>query len=274
MGDFGTIAGGHKDTVDAAENILKDGGNSFDAAVAGVFVSFVAEFLYTGPAGGGALLACQKNRTPVLFDFFVESPAVKGKKVGDFQKIVADFGDTQQNFHIGMGSVGVPGALPGLIQIHKKLGRLPFSVLVEQAVFLAKRGTKVSKNQEYLTSVLAPVVASSEKIKKLFLKDGKLLRYGDRFYNPEMGSFLESFLHEDPESFYRNEVCPLFSEHFSSGRVVSLEDLLNYKVKERVPLFQSYGGCDIFTNPLPSTGGTMILGALKTLEKKIGVGPE
>ena len=274
MGDFGTIAGGHKDTVDAAENILKDGGNSFDAAVAGVFVSFVAEFLYTGPAGGGALLACQKNRSPVLFDFFVESPAVKGKRVGDFQKIVADFGDTQQNFHIGMGSVGVPGALPGLIQIHKKLGRLPFSVLVEQAVFLAKRGTKVSKNQEYLTSVLAPVVASSEKIKKLFLKDGKLLRYGDRFYNPEMGSFLESFLHEDPESFYRNEVCPLFFESFSSGRVVSLEDLLNYKVKERVPLFQSYGGCDIFTNPLPSTGGTMILGALKTLEKKIEVGPE
>ena len=66
----------------------------------------------------------------------------------------------------------------------------------------------------------------------------------------------------------------MFFESFSSGGVVSLEDLLNYKVKERVPLFQSYGGCDIFTNPLPSTGGTMILGALKTLEKKRGVGPE
>ena len=71
MGDFGTVAGGHKDTVDAAENILKDGGNSFDAAIAGVFVSFVAEFLYTSPAGGGALLACQTNEDPVLFDFFV-----------------------------------------------------------------------------------------------------------------------------------------------------------------------------------------------------------
>ena len=274
MGDFGTVAGGHKDTVDAAENILKDGGNSFDAAIAGVFVSFVAEFLYTSPAGGGALLACQKNKAPVLFDFFVESPAVKGKSVGDFQKIIADFGDTKQSFHIGMGSVGVPGVLPGLITIHKKLGSLPFSVLVEQAVFLAKKGAKVSKNQEYLTSVLAPVVANSEKIKKLFLKDGKLLKYGDRFYNPEMGSFLENFLYEKPESFYKNEVCPLFFSSFSSGKIIGIEDLLSYKVKERSPLVRGYRGYDIFTNPPPSTGGKMILAGLKTLEKKKKIGPE
>ena len=97
MGKFGAIAGGHKDTVDAAENILKDGGNAFDAAIAGVFASFVAEYLYTGPAGGGALLACQKNKEPVLFDFFVESPFAKEKSVGDFQKIVADFGGCSSN---------------------------------------------------------------------------------------------------------------------------------------------------------------------------------
>ena len=274
MREVGTIAGGHKDTVDAAQNILKAGGTAFDAAIAGVFVSFVAEYLYTSPAGGGALLAHQRNKPPVLFDFFVESPAVKEKNVGDFQKITADFGDTQQSFHIGMGSVGIPGVLPGLIQIHKKLGSLPFSVLVEQAVFVAKRGTKVSKNQEYLTRVLAPVVAGSEKIKKLFLKNGELLRWGDKFYNPEMGSFLENFLYEKPESFYKNEVCPLFFESFSAGNVVSLKDLLNYKVKERSPLVQAYRGYDIFTNPLPSTGGKMIFEGLKTLVKKDFVGPE
>ena len=274
MGEFGTIAGGHKNTVDAAENILKDGGNSFDAAIAGVFVSFVAEYLYTGPAGGGALLAYKKNESPVLFDFFVESPAVKGKSVGDFQKIIADFGDTQQNFHIGMGSVGVPGALPGLIQIHKKLGRLPFSVLVEQAVFLAKKGTKVSKNQEYLTQVLAPVISSSEKIKNLFLKEGSLLKYGDSFYNPEMGSFLENFLHEDPESFYINDVCSLFFEAFSDGGIIGLRDLVGYSVKERAPLVQEHKGYTIFTNPPPSTGGTMVFGGLSSLSKEGAVGPK
>ena len=274
MGEFGTIAGGHKNTVDAAENILKDGGNSFDAAIAGVFVSFVAEYLYTGPAGGGALLAYKKNESPVLFDFFVETPKTQGKKVQDFQKIVADFGGTKQNFYIGMGSVGVPGVLPGLIRVHKKLGSLPFSVLAEQAVVLAKEGAKVSKNQEYLTKVLGPVISSSEKIKRLFSKEDRFLRYGEKFYNPDLGSFLENFLHEDPESFYTNEVCPLFFKSFSAGNIINLKDLLEYKVKERRPIFQKHGECEVFTNPLPSTGGAMILGGLKALEKNKTVGPE
>lgn len=274
MGDFGTIAGGHKNTVDAAENILRDGGNSFDAAIAGVFASFVCEYLYTSPAGGGALLACQKNRSPVLFDFFVETPAVNKKDVGDFQKIVADFGDTKQDFHIGMGSVGVPGVLPGLIHVHKKLGSLPFSVLVEQAVDLAKNGTKVSKNQQYLTQVLSPVISSSKKIKNMFLKNGRLLKYGDQFYNPEMGSFLENFLHENPEDFYVNEVCPLFFDSFASGGIIALKDLVGYRTKERVPLSKSYKNHNIFTNPLPSTGGEMVFMGLETLSNKNEVGPE
>ncbi|GIT56881.1 MAG: hypothetical protein Ct9H300mP18_03100 [Candidatus Neomarinimicrobiota bacterium] len=57
MGTVGKIAGGHKETVDSARNILKDGGNAFDAAVAGVFSSLVCEYLYTSAAGGGAMLA-------------------------------------------------------------------------------------------------------------------------------------------------------------------------------------------------------------------------
>ena len=68
----GKIAGGHKETVEAARNILRDGGNAFDAAVAGVFSSLVCEYLYTSAAGGGAMLVCKNNSSPVLVDFFVE----------------------------------------------------------------------------------------------------------------------------------------------------------------------------------------------------------
>ena len=170
MGAFGTIAGGHKDTVDAAENILKDGGNSFDAAIAGVFVSFVSEYLYTSPAGGGALLACQKNQAPVLFDFLLKAQKQKEEKWETSKKLLLILETQNKAFHIGMGSVGVPWGFAWTNSMHKKLGSLPFSVLVEQAVFLAKRGAKVSKNQEYLTQVLAPVVASSEKIKNFFFE--------------------------------------------------------------------------------------------------------
>ena len=273
MGTVGKIAGGHKETVDSARNILKDGGNAFDAAVAGVFSSLVCEYLYTSAAGGGAMRACKNNSAPVLFDFFVETPKIKKERVSDFEKIIADFGDTKQAFHVGWGSVGVPGILPGLIHVHKKLGSLPFRVLVEQAVEAAKRGVRVSKNQEYLTAVLRPVISSSDEIKNLFLKDGKFLRYGDKFYNKKLSSFLSSFLYEDPWSFYKNEVCPLFHGSLSQGGIISLSDLQNYQVKERKPLSKEYKQHTIFTNPSPSTGGQTILAGLDVLVDKKAVGP-
>ena len=273
MDTVGKIAGGHKETVDSARNILRDGGNAFDAAIAGIFSSFVCEYLYTGPAGGGAMLAYKKNCVPILFDFFVETPKIEKKRVSDFEKIVADFGGTKQAFHMGWGSVGVPGILPGLIHIHKKLGVLPFKVLVEQAVEVGKNGSKVSKNQEYLTRVLRPVISGSKEIKNLFLKDGKFLKYGDKFYNKKLSSFLSSFLYEDPESFYKNEVCPLFYKALSRGGIISLSDLQGYKVKERTPLSKKYKQHTIFTNPAPSTGGQTILAGLDALVETGVVGP-
>ena len=117
MDIVGKIAGGHKETVESARNILREGGNAFDAAVAGVFSSLVCEYLYTSAAGGGAMLVYKNNSSPVLVDFLVEAPKIKKNRVSDFKKIVADFGDTKQEFHVGWGSVGVPGILPGLIHI-------------------------------------------------------------------------------------------------------------------------------------------------------------
>ena len=273
MDIVGKIAGGHKETVESARNILRDGGNAFDAAVAGVFSSLVCEYLYTSAAGGGAMLVCKNNSSPVLVDFFVETPKIKKDRVSDFEKIVADFGGTKQEFHIGWGAVGVPGLLPGLIHIHKRFGVLPFRVLVEQAIEIGKNGAKISKNQEYLTRVLRPVISSSEEIKKLFLKDGKFLKYGDKFYNKKFSSFLSHFLYEDPETFYINEVCPLFYGALSEGGIISLSDLQNYQTKERKPLSKQYKQYTVFTNPAPSTGGQTILAGLDALVNKKTVGP-
>ena len=261
------IAGGHRDTVSSAENILKSGGNAFDAAISGVFSSMVCEYLYTGAASGGAMMVQKNGFSPSLIDFFVETPRSIQKNVGDFKTIYADFGDTKQEFNIGAGSVGVPGTIPGLIEIHKRYGSLPFSVLVEQSVHLAKKGSVTSKNQEYLSSVLSPVISNSPELLSLFKKDGSFLRAGERFFNKELGLFLEQFLYEDPTVFYKNEVCPLFYDTISEGGIISLKDLQDYTPKKRRPLAVKYRGCDIFMNPKPSTGGVLIKEGLKSLSK-------
>ena len=84
MDIVGKIAGGHKETVESARNILREVGNAFDAAVAGVFSSLVCEYLYTSAAGGGAMLVHKNNSSPVLVDFFVEDTKIKMNRVCDF----------------------------------------------------------------------------------------------------------------------------------------------------------------------------------------------
>ena len=265
MIDSFKIAGGHKDTVESASNILKEGGNAFDAAIAGVFASMSCEYLYTGAASGGAMLVKKNGFSVDIIDFFVETPPIDPSKVNDFKSINADFGNTKQEFNIGAGSVGIPGTLPGLIQIHKDYGSLPFSVLVEQAIDLAKKGCLVSKNQEYLSEVLSPIISSSKLLESLFTKGGSLLKEGDLFFNADFSSFLEQFLYEDAAAFYRHEVCPLFYNSFKEGGIIELKDLQGYTPKKRIPLELKYRGHNIFMNPEPSTGGALINEGLKQL---------
>ena len=265
MVDNYKVAGGHKDTVESSSNILKEGGNAFDAAIAGVFASMSCEYLYTGAASGGAMLVKKNGFSADIIDFFVETPSINPSKVKDFKAINADFGNTKQEFNIGAGSVGIPGTLPGLIHIHKEYGSLPFSVLVEQAIDLSKKGCLISKNQEYLSEVLSPIISSSKVLESLFIKDGSLLKEGDLFINTEFASFLDQFLYEDATTFYRHEVCPLFYNSFKEGGIIELKNLQEYTPKKRVPLELKYRGHQIFMNPEPSTGGTLINAGLKQL---------
>ena len=84
---YGSIAGGEKSTVEAASQILKNGGNAFDAAVGAVFTSMVSEYNLTGPGGGGAFLAYPANSNPILYDFFVDTPSPQPEKELDFFNI-------------------------------------------------------------------------------------------------------------------------------------------------------------------------------------------
>ena len=78
---YGSIAAGDKTTVNAAMEILKDGGNAFDAAVCAVFTAMTSEYTLTGPCGGGVMMAYPKESEPLVFDFFVHTPKHKRLKI-------------------------------------------------------------------------------------------------------------------------------------------------------------------------------------------------
>ena len=114
----GVVAAGHELTAKAAAEILEDGGNAFDACVAGLYMTFVAEAVFASPGGGGFLMARRAGSDKVaLYDFFAETPKKRRPERDiDFYPIEADFGPVKQEFHIGLGSSATPGIVPGLVR--------------------------------------------------------------------------------------------------------------------------------------------------------------
>ena len=158
----GAVAAGHQITAEAAAEILKEGGNAFDATLAALFASCVAEPVLASLGGGGFLLARSAQGMPILYDFFTQTPRRKQPlREIDFHPIVADFGTAQQEFHIGIGSIATPGLVKGIFQIHRDLCRLPLSTIIQPACDAARNGVSINELQHYISDVISPIIKSS-----------------------------------------------------------------------------------------------------------------
>ncbi|SVD64170.1 uncharacterized protein METZ01_LOCUS417024, partial [marine metagenome] len=222
---YGAIAGGEKSTVDAAFQILENGGNAFDAAVGAVFTSMVSEYTLTGAGGGGAFLACPVNSEPTLFDFFVDTPPPQKEKDLDFFSIQVDFGPSQQEFHIGESSVAIPGNTAGLLMVHKRLGCLPLKTVLEPSILAARSGVIINKAQAYLINILEPILTHSQAGLDLFRPNGELLSHGDRFQNPAFADFLEILVHEGARYFYEGDGADLILNTIGEKSLITRECL-------------------------------------------------
>ena len=122
----GAIAAGHPLTAEAGSRVLANGGNCVDACIAAAFAAFVTEGPLTGPAGGGFFLAHVDGETTLIDCFF----AVPTEPLGEIEQLTVDFGSSTQSYHVGEGSVAVPGLLAGLAEAHARFGRLAWSELM------------------------------------------------------------------------------------------------------------------------------------------------
>ncbi|MFN2168769.1 MAG: gamma-glutamyltransferase, partial [Anaerolineae bacterium] len=135
----GAIACGHPVTAAAGAQMLQQGGNAVDAAVAAVFASFIAEYTVSATGGGGFALVYDAQRGHgSLYDFFSASPGLGREQQPapadlDFHQITIDYGVSQQHFYVGRGSMAVPGNVAGLCALAQQAGRLPLAVLLEPA---------------------------------------------------------------------------------------------------------------------------------------------
>jgi gamma-glutamyltranspeptidase/glutathione hydrolase len=263
------VAAGHALTVSAAAEILEDGGNAFDAALAGTFMSFVAEAVFASPGGGGFLMARQAGKDRcALFDFFVETPLKRRRESEvSFFPIHADFGPAKQEFHIGLGSSATPGMVPGLFAIHEALCRLPMKRLVEPAARAARAGFPLSAFQAYLFTVIAPILTASPGVARIFAPDGKPMKAGEHFRNAALAETLDWLAEDGARLFVEGDVGQaIVTESQHLGGHLAFDDLKRYRVERREPLYWRHGRATVALNPPPAASGALIAFGLAYLE--------
>lgn len=277
----GVVAAGHSLTAESAAEILRAGGNAFDAVIAGFFTACVAEPVLASLGGGGFALGRAGTKTPFLLDFFVETPLSKRPESElDFEKVSVDFGSTTQEFHIGRGAIAVPGATRGLFKLHRSHGRMPMSDLVAQAATLARQGAPVSTLQSHIFNVVEPIYVSRSSARRLFEStstSGRVLREGEALRMERFADLVEVMAREGDDLFYRGEIAQAIERDCQEGGgQIRGEDLSRYDAIYRQPLSFELGDARVSLNPPPSTGGCLIAFALSILKDRglSGLGPE
>jgi len=265
----GVVAAGHALTAEAGAEILRQGGNAFDAAIASVMTAWVTESVLSSAGGGGFLLAHTAGGQNCLFDFFTQTPGSRQlSQPPDFYPINANFGDTVQEFHIGLGAIAVPGAIAGLLHVHQRLGRLPLAVIAEPAIHHAKQGVTVNPFIAYVFQVLEPILTATPATKDLYTQNGQLLTAGDVIKMPDLAATLTQLVEQGLGTFYEGAIAQRIAQDCqAAGGYITLKDMQQYRVIERKPLTLQYRDATFLTNPPPSSGGTLIGFALKLLEQ-------
>lgn len=249
---------------------MGEGGNAFDAVLAGMCTATVAEPMLVSLGGGGFLVARPERGEPRVYDFFCQTPRHPKPAEGlDFYPFVADFGWTTQEFHIGMGAIAVPGVIAGLFEAHRDLGRLPVTEVVRPAVELAREGVVVNDFQAQVVRVLRPIYDATPEAHALYASPSHqtgLIRAGERQRFPHLADTLEQLAVEGPDFFYRGDLARQIAEDCAErGGQLTLEDLAQYRVERRRPVDFDYHGARIAINSPPSLGGGLVAFALSVL---------
>ncbi|RYZ01492.1 MAG: gamma-glutamyltransferase [Myxococcales bacterium] len=235
-----------------ASRVLEAGGNAFDAAVVAALVAGFTNPSSSGIGGGGfALVWSARDKKATVLDFRESAPA--GIDVTALDKRPLPLEKRGQ-------SVGVPGEVAGLFELHGRYGQLPWKDLVMRASRLAELGFVA---EPHTTSQVAEQaqgpLAQSSTFRAVYLPGGKPLTLGQKLRASKLAKTLARIAGQGKRGFYEGPVASDMARAAgSAGGALSLADLSAYRTVEREPLRITWGGKQVLTMPLPSAGGLLI----------------
>jgi len=258
----GVVVSQERLASEAGAQVLREGGNAVDAAVATAFALAVVHPAAGNLGGGGFLLSRSTSGKTSFIDFREAAPAAAQPRMW----LKAD-GTYDETLHHGsLASVGVPGTVAGLREAWKREGRLPWARLLKPAVRLAREGFVLTENQAASLAEQLPTFRKHAPTLAQFSRKGEALRAGDRLVQRDLARTLAR-LSKDWTDFYRGQTAALIVHDMkANGGLITATDLRAYKPVLREPLRGTYRGFALLASPPPSSGGQVLIEALNILE--------
>ncbi|MEO6866542.1 MAG: gamma-glutamyltransferase, partial [Gaiellales bacterium] len=209
MEQVGAIATGHEASARAGAQILAEGGNAVDAAVAAAFAACMCEPTLTGIGGAGFATVHMPNGDDHSFDFFASVPGIDGMAdlAGVLVPVDVLFGSTTQTFHVGPKSCAVPGFAKGVLHMHGRFGTMPLARVMEPAIELCRTGLYLPPRQAYCHHLLTPILTRTAEGREVFAPRGPMLVAGDHFTQPDLATTLEIIAAEGEAAIYRGDLA-------------------------------------------------------------------
>lgn len=240
--------------------ILKDGGNAFDAMVATEIALSVC-YPFAGNLGGGGFMVYRTaDGSKGSLDYREKAPLAASKNM----YLDADGNPDPQLSREGSLAVGVPGTVAGMFAVNRKLGSLPMSKLLQPSIELAKRGFAVTQNQAEMLNRFQETFLEINQDSILYSNQFK---QGDRIKNLALAKTLEKIAMHGRTEFYGGSIGKELIQFLSSrGGIMTLEDLKAYEAVWRSPIEVNYKDLTITSMPPPSSGGIVLGQILKMVE--------
>ncbi|QXP70037.1 gamma-glutamyltransferase [Polaribacter sp. R2A056_3_33] len=240
--------------------IIKKGGNAFDAMVA-TELSLAVAYPFAGNLGGGGFMVYRKNNGEIgALDYREKAPLAAHKDM-----YLDSLGNVIPKMSTSGGTAsGVPGTVAGVMAVHEKFGKLPLNEIMKPIIALAKKGVVVTEKQ---AKRLKGTRNRFIEVNGESTKFGQLFKEGDTIKYPELAKTLEIIMTEGKDGFYKGKVAQKLATFIQEhGGLITEEDMSKYEAKWRDPIVFDYKELKIISMSPPSSGGVTMNQIFKMME--------
>jgi len=243
--------------------VLREGGNAIDAAIATGFALAVTHPTAGNIGGGGFMVVRFPDGRVTAFDFREKAPVAAHPEM--FTDENGEY--SYEIHHESHKAVGVPGTVAGFALAHERYGSIDWKRLVDPAVRLADEGFRVPPGLARSLAGVLPQMQRYPASVQAFSKNGVPYEAGEIWRQPDLARTLARIRDQGRDGFYKGETARLLAEEMRrGGGLITEEDLALYEAKERTPIRGSYRGYEVISMPPPSSGGIALIEMLNILE--------